>query len=669
MRGPSGAAPMRSPAFDAAALTALPRRDWITNGGNVYNQRYSPLTAINRETVSRLAAVWRTGLNGSGLNPRTSGQAQVLAYAGVLYVVTGQDDVFAVDVRTGHILWSYEARLDPEAVRACCGWVSRGLAMGDGKLYLGRLDAKLVALDQATGKPVWSVQAEDSRRGFSITGAPLYYAGMVITGFAGGELGIRGRVKAYDAADGHLLWKFYTVPGPGQRGHATWPADSDAWRHGGAPVWQTPAVDPALGLLYFSTGNPGPDLGGAVRAGDDLYSDSIVALDVKTGAYRWHFQQVHHDIWDYDSANPVVLFDARIGGRLRRGIAEVSKTGFVYLLDRQTGKPLLGIEEKPVPQEPRQATAPTQPFPAGDALVPQSIDAAPENYELVNHGRIFTPFYDKPVLYKPIAAVNWPPSAYEPASATLFVCAGDGVNAAVADDSQFSAPPADGSFLGGAFLRPPGMPGRGLFAAVNLTTNRLVWRRTLATRCYGGSIATAGGLVFVGRNDGRLTALDSSSGRLLWSFRLDAGVNAPPTTFEYGGEQYVAVLAGGSVYGGRRGDGLWLFSLHGDIDAAALPRAPRHAHVAAIAVPPGRVPDLDNGRSVYDATCAPCHGDRGQGGQGGGVALRRALDEQQILEVVNAGRRAMPAFGGALSLGDMQDVASFVRRGLGDGVR
>jgi quinohemoprotein ethanol dehydrogenase len=653
-----------SPAFDAAALTALPTGDWLTNGGNVYNQRYSPLDQINRDNVQQLKAVWRADLGSSGLRPRTSGEAQTLVYAGVLYVVTGENDVFAIDVASGETIWTYQARLDAEDVHVCCGWVSRGLGMGDGKLFLGRLDAKLVALDQRTGGVLWSVQAENNERGYSITGAPLYYDGMVITGFAGGDLGIRGRVKAYDAADGRLLWTFYTVPGPGNPGHETWPADGSAWLHGGAPVWQTPAVDPALGLIYFSTGNPGPDLGGAVRPGDNLYSDSIIALEAATGQYRWHFQQVHHDIWDYDSANPVVLFDAQIDGRLRRGIAQASKTGFVYLLDRETGEPLVGIDEKPVPQEPRQATAPTQPFPVGDAIVPQSIDIAPEGYELVNEGRIFTPFYNEPVLYKPIAAVNWPPSSYDPATYRLYVCAGDGVNAAVADDSQFTRPSAGGQYLGGVFVRPD-IPGRGIFTAIDVRTNRIAWQRQLTGRCYGGSAATAGGLLFVGRNDGRLTALDKDTGRLLWAFQLDAGVNAPPTIFEYGGEEYVAVLAAGAVYGGRRGDGLWLFSLHGHRGpAAAVSRAGAGGSVTPVVVRPERTANLDNGRSLYSETCVPCHGENGRGGHGGGAPLTAQLGQQQILDVLNAGRDAMPGFGSTLSVDDMQDIAGYVLQRL-----
>jgi quinohemoprotein ethanol dehydrogenase len=190
---------------------------------------------------------------------------------------------------------------------------------------------------------------------------------------------------------GELVWTFYTVPGPGELGHDSWPQDSTAWQHGGAPVWQTPALDPELGLVYFSTGNPGPDLHGGVRPGDNLFSVSIVAVDAATGEYRWHFQQVRHDLWDYDSPNPVILFDAEYDGEPRKGLVQVSKTGWAYILDRETGEPLMGIEERPVPQEPRQATAATQPYPIGDAVVPQSIDIPPEGVDLIaGLGRIVT---------------------------------------------------------------------------------------------------------------------------------------------------------------------------------------------------------------------------------------------------------------------------------------
>ncbi|HUO67935.1 MAG TPA: PQQ-binding-like beta-propeller repeat protein, partial [Gammaproteobacteria bacterium] len=269
---PQAGSAQRAPAFSGKELTAPPTDQWITNGGNVYNQRYSPLTRINRDNVAQLKPQWRTHLNGSGTESKFSGQAQPIVYGGVIYMATGANDVFALDVDTGKILWTYEAHLDPNITVVCCGWMSRGVAIGDGKIYTGQLDGKLVALEQTTGKVLWSVQAERNSDGFSITTAPLYYNGLVITGFAGGDRGGRGRVKAFDAKTGKLAWTFYTIPGPGEVGHDTWPANNDTWQYGGAAVWQTPAVDPELGLVYFSTGNPGPDLNGSVRPGDNLFS-------------------------------------------------------------------------------------------------------------------------------------------------------------------------------------------------------------------------------------------------------------------------------------------------------------------------------------------------------------------------------------------------------------
>jgi alcohol dehydrogenase (cytochrome c) len=307
-----------------------------------------------------------------------------------------------------------------------------------------------------------------------------------------------------------------------------------------------------------------------VRAGDNLYSASIVALEVATGRYRWHFQEVHHDIWDYDAPNPVVLFDASIGGVPRKGIAEVGKTGFTYILDRTNGTPLLGIEERAVPQEPRQATAATQPFPLGDAIVPHEIDIAPEGFQVVNQGRIFTPFWDKPVLAKPQATggANWPASSYDPETHLLYVCAHDGISAYSSDgETSFMEPTPGTRYAQGTFGR-AGIPVRGIFAAVDLTTNKLAWRQQWSEMCYSGSIVTKGGVVFVGRNDSRFTALDKTNGALLWDFATDAAVNAPASTFEHNGKQYVVVLAAGSFFPGtKHGDSLWLFSL----DAAARP--------------------------------------------------------------------------------------------------
>ena len=553
-------------------LSAPPTDGWLKSGGNLFNQNYSPLTQINRQNVANLKGVWRARLEGSGLATKYSGEAQPVVHDGVVYIVTGADDVFAISVKTGKTLWNYEARLDEKITTVCCGWTSRGMGLGEGKIFVGQLDGRLVALDEKSGTPAWSVQAERWQEGYTITAAPLYFDGMVIVGFAGGENGIRGRIKAYDAKDGRLIWTFYTIPAPGEIGHETWPNDNDAWKHGGATIWQTPAVDPELGLIYFTTGNPGPDFNGRIRRGDNLFSVSMVAIEAKTGKYRWHFQQVHHDIWDYDSPNPVILFDVKINGRLRKAAAEASKTGWVYILDRVTGKPLIGIDEKSVPQEPRQFTSPTQPFPRGDAFVPHQIDVAVEDFPLVNQGRIFTPFWADGVIAKPSprGGANWPPSSYDPASNYFYVCGTDMVNLFKGGEENQVIPAEGhgGRYLGGAFGGAP-IPGTGIFAALDMKTNRLVWQQRWRDNCYSGSVTTAGGLVFVGRNDGRLTALDSSNGKRLWEFQTGAGMNSPVSVFQYEGEEYVVAYSAGSLFAGSpRGDNLWLFSLKGTMDSS-----------------------------------------------------------------------------------------------------
>ena len=561
------------------ASSAPPTSAWLKAGGNLYNQNFSPLAQINRQNVANLKAVWRTRLDGSGVGAKYSGEAQPVFYQGVVYIVTGADDVFATSVATGEVIWKYHADLDSSISTVCCGWTSRGLALGEGKVFVGHLDGRLVALDQKTGERAWSIQAERWQEGFTITAAPLYYDGMVIVGFAGGENGTRGRVKAYDSKDGRLVWTFYTIPGPGEFGHDTWPQDNDAWKHGGATVWQTPAVDPDLGLIYFTTGNPGPDFNGRIRPGNNLFSVSMIAVEAKTGKYRWHFQQVHHDIWDYDSPNPVMLFDVMLNGRLRKAAAEASKTGWVYILDRITGKPLIGIDEKPVAQDTRQLTSPTQPFPRGDAFVPHEIDIAPEDFPLVNQGRIFTPFWTDGVVAKPSprGGANWPPSSYDPASNYYYVCGSDSINIFKGGVENQEMPREGERFLGGAFGGSP-IPGTGIFAALDMKTNRLVWRQAWKDSCYSGSMTTAGGLVFSGRNDGRLTALDASNGKHLWEFQTGAGMNSPPIAFEYEGVQYVAAFSAGNQFAGSpRGDSLWLFSLKGTMEpvppaSAAPPR-------------------------------------------------------------------------------------------------
>jgi alcohol dehydrogenase (cytochrome c) len=663
----------RDTAFGAKALTAPPMDGWRTNGGNLFNQRYSPLSRIDRGNVAQLKGVWRTHLNGSGLAPQYSGEAQPIVHDGTIYVITGADDVFALAVDTGEILWQYLARLDPGITSVCCGWTSRGVGIGEGKIFVGLLDGRLVALDERTGEERWSIQAERWQEGFSITSAPLYYDGMVITGFSGAEIGVRGRVKAYDADDGKLLWTFYTIPGPGEVGSDTWPQDNEVWMHGGATVWQTPAVDAELGLIYFSTGNPGPDFNGAVRAGDNLFSASIVAVEARTGQYRWHFQEVHHDIWDYDAPNPVVLFDAEVDGRLRKGLAQVGKTGWAYILDRETGQPLVGIDERAVPQEPRQATSATQPYPRGDAIVPQHVEIAPEGFELVNQGRIFTPFVgDKGTIVSPslYGGANWPPSSYDPERRLLFVCASDVAGNFIGGDRDFEIAPEGQPYYGGVVGFAP-LPRTGIVAALDVTTNTLAWRFRWPDQCYSGSLATAGGLVFVGRNDGRLTALDSDTGFKLWEFQTGAGMNAPASTFERAGKQYlVALSAGNLLIGSAKGDSVWLFGLDGTL----APAAERDTENRTTAVPPPAPSEapaalsadalVAEGAEVYRTACVACHGEDGTGGHGGGAPLDQVKDTQAVIATVTDGRGSMPPLAGLLTPEQIRAVAAYVTNGL-----
>jgi alcohol dehydrogenase (cytochrome c) len=594
-------------------------------------------------------------------------------------VSTGANDVFALSIDSGEILWQYSANLDPNITSVCCGWNNKGVAISEDKIFIGQLDGKLVALDRLSGNVAWSIQAERWQENFSITAAPLYVSapsletGVVIVGFAGGDRGTRSRLKAYDAKDGRLIWTFYTIPGPGEPGHETWPKDNDSWKYGGAAIWQTPAVDPELGLVYFSTGNAAPDYNGAFREGDNLYAASMLAIELATGKYRWHFQQVHHDIWDYDAVNPVVLMDVNLNGGSRKAIVEVGKTGWAYILDRETGKPLIGIDEKPVPQEPRQKTAATQPFPRGDAIVPQLIEIAPEGHALVNDGRIFTPFVGKdPTLVAPgiWGGASWPPSSYDPVQQRLFVCASSVINGFTSVGESKFVPPTDGAaYLGGAttFTR---VARTGIIAALDVTTNKLAWRYQWPEQCYSGTLATAGGLLFVGRSDGRLTALDSTTGKQLWEFQTGAGMHAPVSTFEHKGKQYVlAFSAGSALIGSARGDSVWLLGLDGTMPPvdpgtpvsrnAATPPAGNTPPVAA-ATPRLADANLVEGKRLFTQNCAVCHGDDGKGGHTGGAPLDRVADLAAAIQTVTTGRNNMPPFRSAFTPEQIRDVSAYV---------
>jgi alcohol dehydrogenase (cytochrome c) len=562
-------------------------KDWVTNGGNLTNQRYSTLKQIDTGNVKQLKGAWMTRLKGSGLGGKYSLEATPLVKDGIMYMVTGNDDVFALNAKTGEIQWEHWSGIGQQISTVCCGWLNRGLAMGEGMLFLGQLDANVVALDTKTGKEVWRTAIEDWHNGYGITNAPLYYDGIVYSGITGGEFGIRGRLTALDAKTGKVLWRAYTLPGAGEPGGDSWPAGTDHFSRGGAAIWNTPALDPQLGLVYFAVGNCGPDYDGSMREGDNLFCASILAVNAKTGAYAWHFQEVHHDIWDYDAASPVVLFDTEIDGQPRKGIAQAGRTGWVYILDRTNGKPLIGIEERAVPQEPRQKTAKTQPFPVGDAIVPQCAEPMPASgYEKA--GCIFEAFWEEPVLIQPsgVGGTNWAPMSYNPETGSFYVpgTIRTSVFARYGDAYKLGL-----RYVGGTQAAPIGSPMSGTFTAIGGNSNKIVWQHKTPYRVGqgGGSTTTAGGLVFRGDPDGNFLAIDAKTGQELWRFQTGFGADATPAVYEVDGDEYVAIATGGNQGAlSANGDAVWAFSLKGQVGPLYPPPAPQ-----SLAGPAGPVID------------------------------------------------------------------------------
>jgi quinohemoprotein ethanol dehydrogenase len=571
-----------APAFAPTDLVPPAGADWPTNGGDYGQTRYSSLNQITTKNVRGLKLKWHITLNGSGTEAKYKGEGTPLVYKGIMYTVTGAGDVFAIDATDGAILWQYSAQLPDAMGSVCCGWAHRGLALGDGKVYVARLDATLVALSQTTGGVVWTASNGHWQEGYTMTMAPLYYNGLVIVGVSGGEYGARGSVTAYDARNGHLVWRFYTVPAPGEPGATTWPP-GESWRTGGGTVWSTPSVDPDTGLLYFTTGNAYPWSNRG--PGDDLYTSSFVALNAMTGAYAWHYQIVHHDIWDYDCASNTVLFARGIAGRVRKVVAEPCKTGWVYEFDRRNGNPLIPIDEKPVPQSPSQHTSPTQPIPAGDAFSQQcaqraafpklAADGWPFRF-----GCVFTPFDARGfTAVAPGAAGgnNWSPASYNPQTGSLYVCSRNSQYAYKAVPTASSTYSGGRSFVGVSLSFPnAGGIMTGAFTAMNMSRNTIAWRQRYAktayhqpdASCESGSVTTAGGLVITGLPEGMyhgLVAYNARSGARLWRAHTAAGIEAPPITYSVGDEQYVAVFAGGRATRGIpvvKGDDLYAFALH-----------------------------------------------------------------------------------------------------------
>lgn len=490
--------------------------DWRLNGRTYDNERYSQLTQINTSNVTSLApaAIVQTGMPASF-------ETTPIVDNGVMYitspVVSSQMKIMALNAATGEPYWTTTFTLGQFQI--CCGPVNRGVAVGYGKVYVVTLDDNLLALDANTGKVAWQKQVADPSAGYSETMAPQLYHGMVIVGSAGGEWALRGFVTAYDANTGAKKWQWWSTDPKSYSG--------DSWKGGGGMVWTTPAVDPKLGLLIFSTGNPNPDLYGASRMGDNLYTDSIVALDVNTGTLKWYYQEVKHDVWDYDAVSNPVLFDVHQNGQTIPAAGEAGKVGWVFIVDRRTGK----LIRKSAPYVMMSKNMFSQPTKAGVDMLPGA-----------NGGD------------------EWSPPAYSPDTHEMYIPAMNQLMTFTTQEPQ--AGPGQ-IRLGSAFtnVKPHGVQ-NGPFVAVNMDTGKIDWQYLAPQPLIGGALATAGNLVFTGEGNGWFDAFNAKTGQRIWRYQLGAGVNAPPITYEVNGTQYIAVAAGGNFQlGYPYGDAVAIFKL------------------------------------------------------------------------------------------------------------
>jgi PQQ-dependent dehydrogenase (methanol/ethanol family) len=552
------------PAFSASDLAAAPTSDWVNVRGNVYGQQYSALTQINKTNVKNLKIAWHTVVaiptKGKPKFTGASAEAEPVVYQGTMYMPDPKGNVYAMDATTGERLW-YHKFVPPKHFTPFIQ-TTRGVAIGDGAVYSSQSDGRVVALDQATGRVKWSTVVGDWKIGCAFTAAPAYADGLVLNGTTGGDAGCPSTVTALDAKTGKLKWRFNVIPTGNEVGADSWPA-TRAWVGGGA-IWNTPAVDQKLGLVYVGVGNPVPYNGVQRGSGDELFTESVLALHLKTGKYAWHYQTVHHDIWDYDTAaNGVELLDLKIKGRMRQAIAQAGKTGWVYILDRRTGKPILGINERKVPQDPAQHTSATQPIPVGQPFAAQCAPRAawqawkaPDGNP-VKIGCIFTPYNDQQYTAFAPAALggsDWPPTSYSQRSGELYICSKDSSAAwkALPPAKPGTLKPLGNFFQIEGLFAQKGSPATnsiGTVVAMNMRSNRVSWRVDFPAGdiCYSGVASTRGGLVFVGRNDGRLQAYYDLTGKLLWSSpKLHASVNAAPMVYSVNGKEYVAVYAGGN---------------------------------------------------------------------------------------------------------------------------
>ncbi len=489
---------------------------WLTFGGSYTNQRHSPLTQITPENVGRLAPQWVFQTDTAGRFETTP-----LLRDNVLYVTGPLNVAWAIDARSGREIWRYRRELpDTGSLTACCGLVNKGFGVLGDRLFMTTLDAHLLALDMKTGAVVWDATLEDYTKGYASTIAPLVVKDKVIVGVAGGEYGIRGFIDAYDAKTGKQAWCFYTIPGPGEPGHDTWAGDS--WKTGGASVWVTGAYDPELNLLYYGIGNPGPDYHSESRKGDNLYSDSIVALDADTGKLRWHYQFTPHDLHDWDATEVPVLADLTIGGQPRKVVMLANRNGFFYTLDRTDGK-LLVAKPFVVTTWAKEIGADGRPV-----LLPGNI---PDE-----KGSLTCPDVT--------GATNfWPPS-FDPSQRLFFVNAREVCATYYAWRQEYV--PGE-RFTGGAGQRARGPEYRayGALRALDPTTGEKRWEFEYISPSTSGLLSTASGLIFSGDAEGNFLAIDARSGKFLWRFQMGSALHGTSAiTYMLDGRQHVLVPAG-----------------------------------------------------------------------------------------------------------------------------
>ena len=518
---PSESQPGDAPSFSPVTWERLVNaadepQNWLMYSGTLDSQHFSGLDQIHNGNVGELELKWAYQI------PQLDRAETVpLVVDGVMFITEAPSNVVAVDAATGRQYWRYDHEL-PDDLRICCGRNNRGVAILDETLYMSTLDAQLVAIDARTGNLVWNKAVADYRSGYSKTAAPLIVKDQVVTGIAGGEFGIRGFIDSYNAATGELEWRANTIPGPDHPDNQTWAGDS--WRTGGSASWITGAYDPDLDLVYWGTGNPGPDWNGDVRMGDNLYSDSAMALNMDTGGLEWYFQFTPHDVHDWDAIQVPILADLEWDGETRKVMMWANRNAFYYTLDRETGEFLVG---KPFAK---------QTWAAGLDSNGRPI-RLPDTFPTPD-GTLVSPSVG--------GATNWFSPAYSPRTELFYVQAYDGEDVFYKRDEDY----VEGDrYTGGGGQRPgPADDYQSAIRAIDPRTGDIRWEYQIQPRSTAGVMTTAGDLVFSGSIDGYFFALDAVSGEELWHMAVGSRVHSSPMSYAVGGKQYVTIAAGNVVF-------------------------------------------------------------------------------------------------------------------------